>query len=160
VSTIDVVRRLWQHAAWADAALFEALTGSTSAHDEAWREYTHILGADEVWLSRLEQRASRTPVWPSLAREDAEQLRQSVVAGYDAFIATLDDAGLERVVSYNTTDGRPFSNTVGDILVHVALHGQYHRGKVNLLLRQGEATPAPADFISFVRGAPAATQPR
>ncbi|MFQ5740386.1 MAG: DinB family protein [Acidobacteriota bacterium] len=35
---------------------------------------------------------------------------------------------------------------------------QYHRGKVNLLLRQAGHAPAATDFIAFVRGAPAATE--
>jgi hypothetical protein len=39
------------------------------------------------------------------------------------------------------------------------LHGQYHRGKINLLLRQSGAEPAPADYISYVRGVPAAVTP-
>jgi hypothetical protein len=38
----------------------------------------------------------------------------------------------------------------------VVLHGQYHRGKVNLLLRQEGEQPAPTDYIAFVRGVPAA----
>ena len=28
-----------------------------------------------------------------------------------------------------------FTTPLGEILLHVALHGQYHRGKINLLLR-------------------------
>ena len=40
----------------------------------------------------------------------------------------------------------------------MALHGQYHRGKVNLLLRQGGHAPAPVDYVAFVRGVPAATE--
>ena len=36
--------------------------------------------------------------------------------------------------------------------------GQYHRGKINLLLRQQQATPIPVDCIAFLRGSPAATR--
>jgi len=61
-------------------------------------------------------------------------------------------------VTYTNSAKREFSTALGDILVHVALHGQYHRGKVNLLLRENGLEPVPADFIAFVRGAPAATQ--
>lgn len=42
-------------------------------------------------------------------------------------------------------------------LLHVALHAQYHRGKVNVLLRHAELAPAATDYIAFIRGAPAAT---
>jgi uncharacterized damage-inducible protein DinB len=62
-----------------------------------------------------------------------------------------------RGIGYTNSAGRSFVTPVGDILLHVALHGQYHRGKVNLLLRQAELEPAPVDFIGFVRGVPAAT---
>jgi uncharacterized damage-inducible protein DinB len=73
-------------------------------------------------------------------------------------LAQLSEEDLDRPVSYTTTDGRPFTNSVGEILMHAAMHGQYHRGKVNLLLRQEQVAPAPVDLIAFLRGAPAATQ--
>jgi uncharacterized damage-inducible protein DinB len=40
----------------------------------------------------------------------------------------------------------------------VALHGSYHRGQIALLVRAGGSTPAPTDYIAFIRGAPAATR--
>ena len=84
--------------------------------------------------------------------------QDTLASGYSAFLATLSDDDIDRSVTYTTSDGRVFTNSVGDILAQVALHGQYHRGKMNLLLRQAESEPAPVDFIAFVRGAPAATQ--
>jgi uncharacterized damage-inducible protein DinB len=47
---------------------------------------------------------------------------------------------------------------VDDILLHVALHGSYHRGQVALLVREAANKPAPTDYIGFVRGVPAATR--
>jgi uncharacterized damage-inducible protein DinB len=47
---------------------------------------------------------------------------------------------------------------VGDMLLHVALHGAYHRGQIALLVRAGGSTPSPTDYIAFIRGAPAATR--
>jgi len=38
------------------------------------------------------------------------------------------------------------------------MHGCYHRGQVAMLIRDGGGTPAPTDYIAFVRGAPAATR--
>ena len=65
---------------------------------------------------------------------------------------------VERMVDYRNSAGISFSTSAGDILFHVMLHGQYHRGKVNLLLRQSGFPPVPTDYIAFVRGVPAATQ--
>lgn len=155
MNAIDQVRRLFAHMNWADTRLIGALRAAPAAA-EAWREYRHILGAERIWLERLEERAPNPEVWPTLTPADAEAMRERVAKGYDAFIARLNDQALTRSAAYKNTKGQAFETPIGEILLHVALHGQYHRGKVNLLLRQGGAEPAPTDFIAFVRGVPAA----
>jgi uncharacterized damage-inducible protein DinB len=158
MTRLAVIRQLLQHSAWADDELFRALTGTQGAPDQVWREYAHVLGAAEVWLSRLEQRDRRVSVWPELSPTECAAFKEKLRSEYADLLARLSEDDLDQPISYTTTDGRSFTNTIGDILVHVALHGQYHRGKVNLLLRQAEMAPAPVDLIAFIRGAPTATQ--
>jgi uncharacterized damage-inducible protein DinB len=155
---IELIRRLWSHAEWADELVRVALPSRTEA-PTAWREYLHVLGAEAVWLARLEGRKPLVPVWPELDAAGGDALRDQVRSGYDAYLARLDDAELARVVTYTTSDGREFRSAVGDMLLQVALHGQYHRGKVNILLRQDGFEPAPVDWIAYVRGSPAARTP-
>ena len=156
----ELIRRMWAHSAWADLTLLAALTRGSTVPADAWREYAHVLGAEAVWLARLEQRPAPVPVWPTLTSDEVAALRGSVVAGYNAYLARLDAASLLESFSYRNSTGQEFTSVVHDVLVHVALHGQYHRGKINLLLRQGHCEPGPADYISFVRGVPAAVAPR
>ena len=151
----STITKLWAHLAWADGILLDALRAG-SVPEAAVREYAHILGAEEVWLARLEQRPSRTPVWPDLPLDQVESLAVTLRQDYRRFLERLDDRALDLVVAYTNTAGKAFENSVQDILLHVALHGQYHRGKVNLILRQGGHPPAPTDFIAYIRGAPAA----
>ena len=157
--TLEDIHHLYGHVAWADARLLQALRTSGPAPAEAVREFAHILGADEIWLSRLEGRASRTAVWPAGNVEDLEALADLVHQGFGSYLAGLDAQKLEQVVAYTTSAGTAFQNRVQEILVHVALHAQYHRGKVNLLLRQVGLEPAPTDYIAFLRGVPAARTP-
>ena len=77
---------------------------------------------------------------------------------YDRLLDGLDEAALARNVHYTNSAGLEFDSTVGDILLHVALHGAYHRGQIALLVRAGGSAPAPTDYIQFTRGAPAATR--
>src|SRR6185437_659206 len=98
-------------------------------------------------------------IWPSLSLPELAAFAPTMHEGYAAYLATLTDADLEQPVAYVNSAGLTFTNTVVDILMHVALHGQYHRGKVNLLLRQAGAEPALVDFIAFQRGVPAARTP-
>ncbi len=154
------IRRLIAHAEWADRALLDALQKLPEAPGEAVAEMAHVLGAAEVWLSRLEQRPTRTAVWPELPLARLSELASTVHAGYARYVGGLDEAALDRPVSYTNTAGRSFENSVGDIVFQAVLHGQYHRGKLNLRLRQAGASPVPTDYIAFVRGVPAATTPR
>ncbi len=152
------LRRLFEHARWADGLVLAALK-APGAPPEAWREFAHVLGTGETWLSRLEHRASRASVWPELPPEEVNAFARSVHGGFDAYLAALAEEGLADRCSYTNTAGRTFNDPVGEILLHVAMHGQYHRGKVNLLLRQAGVDPAPCDYIAFVRGAAAAVTP-
>ncbi len=155
MDVLQLIRRLWAHSKWADEALFEAMKAGADV-TTAWREYAHVLGAEAVWLARLEQRQALVAVWPTLSREEAHTLRGEVVTGYDTFLARSSAESLSQVVEYRNSAGQPFSTATVDILLHVALHGQYHRGKINLLLRSSGSGPAPVDFIGYVRGVPAA----
>ena len=157
MSALRQLRRLWDHAAWADAAVLSALEAQSDPPPAAIREYAHIVGAEEVWLSRLESRPSTAPVWPDLTLTDIGPLARSVRGGYGAYLAALTDPDIDRGIGYTNSAGLSFITPVGDILLQVMLHGQYHRGKVNQLLRAAGLSPAPVDFIGFVRGVPAAT---
>jgi uncharacterized damage-inducible protein DinB len=157
MDALELIRRIVAHTAWADDLLLAALR--TSDHTTAWREYAHILGAESVWLARLEARTAPVAVWPTLSRAEVESLRIELVAGYEHYLLQLDASSLAGVLEYTTSAGQPFASRVDDIILHVALHGQYHRGKINVLLRQADQAPAPVDYISFTRGAPAAITP-
>ena len=155
MDALELIRRSLAHNAWADRLVLDALR----AHPEltiAVREYAHVLGAASVWLARLEHRPSPVPVWPTLTLDEADALRRDLAAGYEGLLSALDVGALDRSVEYTNSAGQTFRTTVVDILEHVALHGQYHRGKINQLLRQAGAEPAPVDFIAYVRGVPAA----
>jgi uncharacterized damage-inducible protein DinB len=147
VPTLD---KLFDHLEWADALILGALR--VSPDPRALEIYSHILGSEHVWISRVRGEKPKLAVWPeltvdacaSLAAENARELRTFI--------------GQERMVHYTNSAGAQFDSSVEDILLHVATHGQYHRGQVNLLLRQSGASPAPVDYIAWARGVPAATR--
>ena len=148
---LDQVRRLWQHSFWADAALLVGIRALPNVPADVLKEYGHIIAAQEVWLARLESRAASMAVWPAVSKEELVSAADRTIASFKTYLAGLDVAALSRVAQYTNTAGKSFENTVGDILLHVAMHSQYHRGKVNLLLRQAGMQPVPVDFIAFVR---------
>ena len=152
-------RRLWEHCRWADRQILAALTELPEVPAPVLRELNHLLGADEVWLARLNQRTSRAPVWPELTLSEVGALADAVHGGFEEYLGSLDDSRLTALVPYQNSAGLAFETPINEILLHVALHAQYHRGKINALLRLAGQAPVPTDFITFSRGVPAAITP-
>jgi uncharacterized damage-inducible protein DinB len=154
----DYLSRLFSHMAWADEQALAALRKAGGASELAHTELAHILGTEHVWLTRLEGRPAEVAVWPELTLDECELLSRETRAGFLAYLERTGDSALERTVHYRNSAGAEFDTKASDILLHVALHGSYHRGKVAAALRGGGAEPAPTDYIAFVRGVPAATR--
>lgn len=158
IRMIDQLRRMFAHMRWADERALEALRGAPRAPEKALTVYAHVLGAENVWMARLRQQPESVAVWPKLDLDQCAALAAENADAYDAFLSELSENDLERLVAYRNSKGEPFETRIDDILIHVALHGSYHRGQVAMMVRESGAEPLPTDYIAFVRGVPAATR--
>lgn len=158
MSAHDHIVRLFVHLAWADREALRSLRESAADLPKPRELMAHVLGAESVWLARIEGRDPEVPVWPELSLDACEELAGRVHAAYAGLATRLDDEGHRRNVRYRNSAGLTFDSTIGDILVHVALHGAYHRGQIAALVRAAGSTPSPTDYIGFVRGTAAATR--
>jgi uncharacterized damage-inducible protein DinB len=156
---LAVLQRLFAHMAWADALAIESLRRTTTA-PETLAVYAHVLGAEHVWLSRLRQARPDHVVWPTLDLDECAALAADNERGYRSYLESLDDGVLADDVPYTNSAGQAFRSRVDDILLHVAMHGSYHRGQIASQVRRAGGTPASTDYIGFVRGVPAARTPR
>lgn len=154
----DTFRRLMEHLAWADQRALAALQAAGAPDPALVELYAHVLGAEAVWLARIEGRAAPMPVWPRLDLAGCAALAAENAAGLRRYAADLTPAELARPVTYRNSAGAEFTSTVEDILVQVALHGSYHRGQVARGLRQDGHEPQATDYIAWARGAPAAVR--
>lgn len=154
--SMNQILALWRHLFWADQELVQAVVEQAGTA-RAVREMAHVLGTEETWLARIEGRAADVAVWPDVGVEDLTSLLERAHASCHDYLERLREGELAREIRYTNSAGQRFTNSVADILLHVALHGQYHRGKANLLLRDSGLKPAPTDYIAWVRGTPAAT---
>jgi uncharacterized damage-inducible protein DinB len=146
------LQRLFDHVAWADAQILQALQASGSKPEEAARLLAHVLAAERVWLMRLNgQDRSPTVLWPDFSLEDGERLEQENRRGYRLLLEQAEERDLFRPVSYRNSKGEHFETPIIDILTHVALHGSYHRGQISRLLRNAGYEPVNTDYIHFVR---------
>ncbi len=150
-----MLKNLLAHLRWADEQTFAALAQQQGAPSVAHERFMHVVAAEHVWLCRIRGEGAKVAVWPQFTTDGCQRLMAQNHREFDALVA-IDDGALRRQVHYTTSDGRPFIDTVADILMHVAMHGSWHRGQIALLMRQAGGVPVASDYIAFVRGAPAA----
>ena len=155
---MEHLSRLIEHLAWADRRTLGALDCLPSVDPKVLGTYAHVLGAEHIWLTRMRGKAATVPVWPTISLAECRRLAAENAAGFRALVASLDPAGAETSVTYTNTAGLTFTSTRHDILLHVCLHGQYHRGQVAAAIRAGGGNPSPTDFVFYVRGSATATR--
>jgi len=158
VSDVPHLSKLVAHLAWADDRVLASLRSATAADPACLELFAHILAAEHVWLARLRGEAPRHRVWPTLSLEECAALVQTNQRELTAYVARVVPADLARGVTYTNSAGQQFTSTIEDILLHVFMHGSYHRAQIAWVLRHGGSVPMPTDYIAFVRGAPAATR--
>lgn len=153
----DYLERMLAHMSWADESVLQSLEANP-APEPRWLElFAHVLAAEHVWLSRIAGEKPEVAVWPDLWVKECRLLAEANRTRF-AGLAALPVSDRARPIRYTNSAGQEFTSTVEDILLHVCLHGSYHRGQIALAMRQGGGAPAPTDYIGFIRGVPAATR--
>lgn len=148
---------------WARDRMFEAVERLTpeqftqdvaSSFRSVRDTVVHTYGAEWIWYSRWRGESPTAlptaEAFPTVAsvqtawREHEKKVR--------AFVGSLDDHGLERVIAYKLLSGQSGASVLWHMLQHLVNHASYHRGQVTTLLRQlGAAPPKSTDLITFYR---------
>ena len=114
----------------------------------------HILGAEELWLSRWMREQGRTllnsddfPTCSSLA-DRWDDYRDEI----NSFILSLTEENLSHEISYKNLKEIPYSLELWKQMLHVTNHSSFHRGQVVTMLRQLKKQPPSLDLISYYNG--------
>jgi len=154
----DHLSRLVDHLEWADERVLQSLRSARAPLPAAIALFSHVLGAEHTWLRRITGEQPRVAVWPELSFEECAQLAAENAGALRGLVASLGEDDGMRQVPYRNSSGTEFTTGLEDILLHVAMHGAYHRGQVAALLRSAGDEPSPTDYIQWVRGAAAAAR--
>jgi uncharacterized damage-inducible protein DinB len=148
---IEAFRRSFAHDDWANRALWEALQSCSAPPRGGVAWLAHIVGAETLWLARLNGTSSALAVWPELSPSDLSSSLSGLRLAWLALLEPLTAPALERTIHYTNTRGERWTNRVDDVLEHVLLHGAHHRGQIASALRAAGQTPPVVDYIHFIR---------
>ena len=151
MATKAYIARLLAHAHWANARTLAALE-TTEPPADAVRLFAHVLTTEHIYHERMvEQDPWPQDFWPPLSLQDCARLVPANRDRYQRFLDERTDEDLARPARYRNSRGTVFHTPLIDMLTHLMLHGQHHRGQIVQVLRQHGHTPPIIDFIAFVR---------
>jgi uncharacterized damage-inducible protein DinB len=152
---------------WADRGLYDAVNrnlGQLTKEDASLmlRILDHIHAVDRIFQHHLlglphtfrAPRSQRVPELQTLADSSKE-----VDDWYQSYVGSLTERDFEQPVDFTFTSGKPARMRRGEIILHVCMHGTYHRGNAGALLQLRGLTPsrdAITDFLEDSRESPAA----
>ncbi|MFQ5570517.1 MAG: DinB family protein, partial [Rhodothermales bacterium] len=126
---------LIEHMRWANARTLENLRDTPVA--EAVRLFAHVLTTECLYHARITgQDPWPQDFWPDLSLEQCAALLPQNYERYVAFLNARPEQALERNVRYRNSKGTVFHTAVGEMLTHLALHGEHHRGQIARIVRR------------------------
>lgn len=151
--TVEDLKKLFSYDDWANRETLRSLRGAPQASPRAIEVMSHILATEWVWMSRLRGQPQPYAVWPGWTLDDCAHRIEELRHDWTEFFASVNDQTLDREANYRNTKGETYCNTWRDVLMHVAMHGTYHRGQIAAEVRAAAGDPAYTDFIQAVRTA-------
>ena len=149
---IETINRLFTYDSWAITRALNSLKSIPNHSPQAGRALAHLLVAEKVWYMRVSgEDTSAINLSPELSIGECEKLAEENRKAYAAYLTTFSSDTLDSVVTYRNSKGVEFHTPVREILLHVMLHGAYHRGQIATAVRSGGDAPGNTDYITFVR---------
>ena len=149
---METIKKMFTHLQWANERILEQLNKSEGFNQQVIRLFSHILFAEQVWFTRIQGAdSSHLPIWSDAELSDCEKLVKQNEKSAASILSQLSSSRLDETIVYQNSQGKTFNQSIREILIHVALHGQYHRGQINTWLRGNDLEPASVDFILYAR---------
>ena len=151
---LDVIKDLYAHQEWADASHWRAILGSEAARKdlELKERLVHLHAAQQVWLGRWQGVSLGFPKAGDHASiEDAHHFAQACHAALRAYLSLRKEADMVEAITYTNLAGESFTQPLGELMLHLAMHSQYHRGQNAARLRSLGMPAAATDLVNWQR---------
>lgn len=153
--------QLVRYKQWADRGLCDVVCVNLerlNAQDAAilLRILDHIHVVDRIFQCHLQglshafhaSRSEETPDFQTLASGMKE-----VDDWYTSYVGNLANEDFEQPIDFVFTNGSPARMRRGEIILHVCLHGTYHRGNAGIVLQKNGIAPNDDRMTDFLERA-------
>ena len=146
---------------WADRGLYAAVARNLPqlSSEEAsimLRILDHIHAVDRIFQHHLQGlphafKAARSETMPTL--QTLAQGSREVDDWYSSYVRGLASSDFEQPIDFVFTSGKQARMRRGEILLHVCMHGTYHRGNAGAVLQLKGLTPSRDAITDFLEDA-------
>jgi uncharacterized damage-inducible protein DinB len=148
---ISDFRRLFAYDSWANREVMASLSRNESIPARSVKLMAHILGAADVWYTRIRGQKPALGVWPELNVQSCIEQEQRLRNSWSECLDEIEPQQLSANVSYKNSKGESWTSKIEDILMHVVMHSAYHRGQIASDMRAAGHAPAYTDLIQGIR---------
>lgn len=143
---------LFKYDSYANLKLLELLKNLPLIDENAKSIFAHLLNAKRLWLKRIKQEGYKNiEIWPTLDWDECNFLIRENESSYHNYLADKRDTELKAKIRYQNSKGKTFLTPVRDILMHVLIHGGYHRGQIAKFIKKAGGESINTDYITYVR---------
>jgi uncharacterized damage-inducible protein DinB len=143
-------QRILDTAEHLDAVQFVAKVGAS--FDSVRDTLVHTMSVQRNWLMRFQEIELPTPLrfedYPDLSAIRGHW--DEIEAQTQAFVASIVDDKLARVIHYVNSQGEPNAYPLWQMMLHQVNHATQHRSEVAVMLTQFGYSPGWLDFLVYV----------
>lgn len=146
-----LINQLWLYNDWANKTLITALEKYTpDVPENSLHLLSHIMNAQYIWMARIKGITPSLGVWDDHSLEICKSLHEESSFNLKKEIE-IHAHDLQQIISYTSTKGVTYQNSMLDMLLQTFNHGTYHRAQIATDLRINGLEAVNTDYIAFVR---------
>lgn len=153
---LSTLERVFSYKAKANREILAAMRqfdDASPAKQIAIRMLNHTYAVDRIFAANLTgTEHGYTSPNPGQA-PSLEELSEAIKTSdqwYLGYVPRLDETQLAERIDFRFTDGLPGRMSREEMLMHLTVHGEYHRGQISLIMMQNSITPPGDGFTTFL----------
>src|SRR4029453_6957791 len=160
IVTASDCAKLIRYKRWADGGLYQGVEGHLHRVGDfdkggLLQVLDHMHAGDRIFQHHLrgkrsgyERPRSGEPMSFAVLAEQVRELDD----WYVDYVGALPEDRIDETIDFAFPNGGPARMRRGDMLLHVALHGTYHRGNAGILLQKNGVAPNDDRLTDFLGG--------
>ncbi len=129
----------------------QAENDSIPVPENVYELMSHILGAQEIWMYRLQNRLGGKELFALKPLSELIEINNRSTLEWKSLIQEHSNDFSDFALQYKNIEGQAFSNKLHEVIMHVVNHGTYHRGQISRALKAAGIQPVSTDFIVYSR---------